>query len=221
MIKFDNFCILHMPRCGGSFIRNSIQGSQQKEPGHEGWHYHEPFEGDVYGLIREPQSWYLSLHAYSMANNLIWKRAFGVGDDDDIQTAMRKWITASHAVDAEIDVPQIQPQNIYRQMRDMNIGLWSWWVLHMYGVGGGRVRDEKLAEDMTLLWLNNRKKDLSMLAKKYNCKTNHDLNPAVVHSRNASQHQEPIDIFDRELMRVLSEHDAVTLSRALLHTPIL
>jgi len=221
MIEFDNFCILHMPRCGGSFIRDSIQGSQQNEPGHEGWDYHGPFEKDVYGLIREPQSWYLSLHAYSMANNLVWKQVFGIDDDDGIHTAMRKWITGSHAVDVEVDVPQIKPQNIYRQMRDMNIGFWSWWVLHMYGIGGGRVRDEKLAEDMKLLWLNNRKKDLSMLTEKYGCKTRNALNSAVAYSKNASQHQDPVDVFDRGLMRVLSEYDAVTLSRALLHTPIL
>ena len=221
MIEFDNFCILHMPRCGGSFIEQSIEGAVRRAPGHEGWAYFAPFEKDVYGLIREPKSWYLSLHAYSMENNLIWKRAFGVSEEDDIDTAMRKWITGSHARDSVIEVPQMGPQNIFRQMQNLGIGFWSWWVLHMYGIKGGLSRTEELAEGMTLLWLHERERDLAMLEGKYGCKIrNPDSDPdiarVIIYSRNASERLDKNDVFDADLVTLLHQRDALVHATAIL-----
>lgn len=221
MIEFENFCILHMPRCGGSFIEQSIEGAKRREPGHEGWAYFAPFEKDVYGLIREPKSWYLSLHAYSMEHDLIWKHVFGVSEEDNIDTAMRKWITGSHATDSIIDVPQMEPQNIFRQMQDLGIGFWSWWVLHMYGVKGGISRTEELAEDMTLLWLHKREKDLAMLEEKYQCKVrdSHDdpgIAEIISYSRNASERLDKNDVFGAGLVALLHQRDALVHATAIL-----
>ncbi len=217
MIEFDNFCILHMPRCGGSFIEASFSGAERKTPGHEGWAHFGPFEKDVYGLIRDPASWYLSLHFYSVEHGLPWKEAFGVNEDDDLKTAMKKWITGSHAVDAVVDFPQMTPQNIYRQMRDMDVGLWSWWVLHLYGVNGGQSSDEELADEISLLWLKDREKDISMLKNKYGCEIHSDLSPAIHYARNRSARPDVSSVFDAELMSLIYKYDTFNQAKAILH----
>ena len=213
MIEFDNFCVLHMPRCGGSYIERLFALCEQKEPGHEGWSYFKP-QKDVYGVIRDPASWYLSLHAYSNSKNLILKEIFGIHDNDTIDVALTKWITGSHMERGEIEIPQLKPYNIYQQMNNMQIGFWSWWVLHIYGVNGGLDRNEQLSEEVTLLWLRNRECDLSFLSKKYGCIFRDQPEENIEYAKNKSE-KAPYEVFSPHLMSLLIEYDAPILARTL------
>jgi hypothetical protein len=99
-------------------------------------------------------------------------------------------------------------------MQDMNIGFWSWWVLHMYGVNGGRSRKERLAEDMKLLWLSQRDQDLDMLKTKYGL-TENPPSEELDYSINTSERPE-IDVFDARLVELLNKKDAYNYAKALL-----
>lgn len=161
MIEHPNFYIIHMPRCGGSFIRGSLRGVKFHNPGHEGLAHFNPRGKPVYGLIRAPEPWYRSFFFYARANNLIWNEYFGIKSIDTPEEGIRKLISGEFSKTETIKTPETIDINPGAEMSILGIGFWSWWVLHMYS--RNKEKSFKIGDLSRFFWVRNRGRDLGHL----------------------------------------------------------
>jgi len=212
MIEYQNFYVIHMPRAGGSFFARSLLGGYIHKPKHDGWITFSPFNKDVYGLIRKPMDWYLSLNSYSIQQNLIWKDVFGISRSEPTRNKIEKWISGTGATDKLIHMPEfMSAKNPINQMRKLDIGFWSWWVLHLYGKSGVSSKQE-FDNQLRFLWLEHRDNDIERLCKKYKC-----VYKPRNQFRNTSKHATAQDVFDTKLIKLLNDKDGLMLDRVTRH----
>lgn len=215
MLEHKEFYILHMPRCGGSFIEGSVQGIKRHTPGHEGLAHFNPRGKPVYGLIRDPQSWYRSFFFYAKKNKLIWNRYFGIGRDDTPDSGIAKLVTGSHSSAEPIKTTETIEINPGEEMRRLGIGFWSWWSLHLYS----RTRDKSfsIGDLSRFFWVSNRGRDMGYLRDRHGASIVPNINYVNASNRpNVDlSNQTIIEIRNRDskVMRLLTGLNASVLNR--------
>jgi len=146
MIIGPGFVYLHMPRTGGTWTREVLK-TKLGAVHHAGWHdpisrlESEYLEGRmVWGTIRNPWDWYLSIYQYAMAHPEEIKklRVYGKGSMDfrDVVHGM------THPVMGYVPdwpgviwriFPERDREDVQRDLAESGLGLWSWVVTKMYG----------------------------------------------------------------------------------------
>jgi hypothetical protein len=198
MLVGNGFGLLHVPKCGGTSACATL-GLGSRYPSHDGPWAHDTAGLDVYLLLREPLSWYLSFAAYASKE---WRTHFGLSGDWAVDvrrlalgdSGSGKPCRASSAISGS---------DVRTCMTDRKMGFWSFAVLHASGVRQNANADE-LFSPMRALWLKNRDKDIDDLVQKYKVRRCPD-------KRNSTNHPSIMNVYSPELIALVRERDGEIL----------
>jgi len=198
MLVGHGFGLLHVPKCGGTSARSTL-GLGSRHPCHDGPWAHDVSGLDMYVLLREPLSWYLSFAAYASKD---WRMHFGLSGNwaVDVRRLALGDGGSGNPTKASSAIGGI---DVRSWMVERKMGFWSFVVLHASGAQKNADVDN-LFSPMRALWLKNRDKDINDLVCKYNISRRQD-------SRNSTKHPTVDEVYDSELIALVSERDGEVL----------
>lgn len=166
MIVTDHFIFMHVPKTGGSFVRNILKNELFNWNTREVGHHHSGVRDikpkdrrkPIIGFVRDPVAYYRSWYNFWMSQDLELhkKSIFALVSDCKLygfEATIRNLLEGEQYGNIKpIRIYGDERFNIISMMRKADIGFYTWSFLYTFGVYDIHLgRTEELAEDLVRL----------------------------------------------------------------------
>ena len=155
MLRADDKLYVHLPKTGGLTVRRVLKAELGDRRVKSVYGTHAPWTGaptevraacTLFGTVRSPWDWYVSLYFYAMEKSHLRERHPGILAYGQGKTSFRDFLFGATHI-AQVKVPEVlgmiynppgaSPKRLAEQLTRSGLGLCAW--LHYYSYGNAKV----------------------------------------------------------------------------------